>query len=145
MCAYPAMDQYNDAVQNPKIAFSDSLLREAKFTTNSFGLPLAISGGFALTYTAKAQGKKYAVRCFRMEAKGVEARYKHVTMGLRAAGGSYFVGCDYLPAGILVNGGRYPIVKMDWVEGDTLGDFLEANHSNTKQIELLRRQFIDLE
>lgn len=121
------MDQYNDAVQHPQTAFSDSALKSAKIATNGMGLPIALGGGFALTYTANAQGRKFAIRCFHKEAKGLEARYGHVDGGLRSAGGPYFVGFEYQPTGVLVNGKRFPIVKMDWVEGDTLGSFLEDN------------------
>lgn len=145
MSAYPAMDQYNDAVQHPQTAFSDPILRGAKIATNGMGLPIALGGGFALTYTANAQARKFAIRCFHKEAKGLEARYGHVDKGLRAAGGSYFVGFEYQPTGVLVNGNRYPIVKMDWVEGDTLGSFLEDNYSDKVRIERLRLQFSDLE
>lgn len=139
------MDQYNDAVQHPQTAFSDSALKSAKIATNGMGLPIALGGGFALTYTANAQGRKFAIRCFHKEAKGLEARYGHVDGGLRAAGGPYFVGFEYQPTGVLVNGKRFPIVKMDWVEGDTLGSFLEDNYSDKGRIDRLRAQFSELE
>ena len=145
MSSYPTMDQYNDAVQHPQTAFSDPILKVAKIATNGMGLPIALGGGFALTYSATAQGRKFAIRCFHKEAKGLEARYGHVDKGLRAAGGSYFVGFDYQPTGILINGARYPIVKMDWVEGDTLGSFLEDNYSDKNRLEKLRQQFTGLE
>lgn len=145
MSGYPTMDQYNDAVQHPQTAFSDPALKAAKIATNGMGLPIALGGGFALTYTASAQGRKFAVRCFHKEAKGLETRYGHVDKGLRAAGGPYFVGFEYQPSGVLVNGKRYPIVKMDWVEGDTLGSFLEDNYSDRGCMERLRSQFGDLE
>lgn len=145
MSTYPTMDQYNDAVQHPQTAFGDPVLKTAKVATNGMGLPIALGGGFALTYTAMAQGRKFAIRCFHKEAKGLEARYGHVNKGLRTAGGSYFVGFEYQPAGILVNGKRYPIVKMDWVEGDTLGSFLEDNYADKGRIERLRSQFIEAE
>ncbi|WP_404479329.1 hypothetical protein [Novosphingobium sp. BL-52-GroH] len=143
--SYPTMDQYNDVVQHPQNAFSDPALKTAKIATNGMGLPIALGGGFALTYTAKGQGGKYAVRCFHKEAKGLEARYLQVDKGLRAAGGSYFVGFEYQPAGVLVNGVRYPIVKMDWVEGDTLGTFLEDNYADPARMVQLRAQFTELE
>jgi serine/threonine protein kinase len=139
------MDQYNDAVQHPQTAFSDPILKAAKIATNGMGLPMALGGGFALTYSATAQGQKFAIRCFHKEAKGLEARYGHVDKGLRTAGGSYFVGFEYQPTGVLVNGKRYPIVKMDWVDGDTLGSFLEDNYSDKNRIERLRQQFTDVE
>lgn len=145
MSKYPTMDQYNDAVQHPQTAFSDPVLKAAKITTNGMGLPVALGGGFALTYTAAAHGRRFAVRCFHKEAKGLEARYSHVDKGLKAAGGRYFVGFEYQPTGILVNGARFPIVKMDWVEGDTLGSFLEDNYSDKGRIDRLRGQFSALE
>jgi predicted Ser/Thr protein kinase len=145
VAGYPTMDQYNDAVQHPQTAFSDSSLKSARIATNGMGLPNALGGGFALTYMATAQGRKFAIRCFHKEAKGLEARYAHVDKGLRAAGGSYFVGFEYQPTGVLVNGKRFPIVKMDWVEGDTLGTFLEDNFSDKSRAERLRAQFVELE
>lgn len=145
MSAYPTMDQYNDTVQHPQTAFSDPVLKVARIATNGMGLPIALGGGFALTYTATAQGRKFAIRCFHKEAKGLEARYGHVDKGLRAAGGPYFVGFEYQPTGVLVNGKRYPIVRMDWVEGDTLGSFLEDNYADKGRIERLRQQFADVE
>ncbi len=145
MSNYPTMDQYNDAVQHPQTAFNDASLKSAKIATNGMGLPIALGGGFALTYTATAQGRKFAIRCFHKEAKGLEARYAHVDKGLRAAGGPYFVGFEYQPTGVLVNGKRFAIVKMDWVEGDTLGSFLEDNYSDKSRIERLRSQFTDLD
>lgn len=139
------MDQYNDAVQHPNTAFSDPGLKAAKIAINGMGLPIALGGGFALTYTATAQGRKFAIRCFHKEAKGLEARYSHVDKGLRAAGGPYFVGFEYQPAGVLVNGRHYPIVKMDWADGDTLGSFLEDNYSDRTRIDRLRTQFTEVE
>ena len=68
------MDQYNDAVQHPQTAFSDPVLKAARIATNGMGLPIALGGGFALTYSATAQGRKFAIRCFHKEAKGLEAR-----------------------------------------------------------------------
>ena len=145
MAAYPTMDQYNDAVQNPQTAFSDPVLTKATIVRNGMGLPAALGGGFALTYTAMAQGRKFAVRCFHKEARGLEARYGDVDKGLRAAGGPYFVGFGYQPTGVLVNGKRYPIVKMDWVDSDTLGSFIEDNYADVKRLEQLRRQFAEME
>lgn len=145
LAGYPSMDQYNDAVQHPGTAFSDPTLKVAKIAVNGMGLPIALGGGFALTYTATAQGRKYAVRCFHKEAKNLESRYSHVAMGLRTAAGPYFVGFEYQARGVLVNGQHYPIVKMDWVEGDTLGVFLEDNHKDRARIERLRTQFGEVE
>lgn len=145
MSAYPTMDQYNDAVQNPTLAFSDASLKTAKIAVNGMGLPIALGGGFALTYSATASGKKYAVRCFHKEAKGLEARYADVANALKALTTPYFIGFEYQPAGVMVNGAKFPIVKMDWVEGDTLGSYLEDNYKDKAKLTWLADEFEKLE
>lgn len=139
------MDQYNDAVQHPNTAFSDTSLKSAKIAVNGMGLPVALGGGFALTYTATASGKKYAVRCFHKEAKGLEARYGDVAKALKGLSTSYFIGFEYQPTGVMVNGAKYPIVKMDWVEGDTLGSYLEDNYKDKGKLTWLASEFDKLE
>ena len=139
------MDQYNDAVQHPNTAFSDTSLKSAKIAVNGMGLPVALGGGFALTYTATASGKKYAIRCFHKEAKGLEARYGDVAKALKGLSTSYFIGFEYQPTGVMVNGAKYPIVKMDWVEGDTLGSYLEDNYKDKGKLAWLAGEFDKLE
>lgn len=145
MSAYPTMDQYNDAVQHPNTAFSDSSLKTAKIAVNGMGLPVALGGGFALTYSATAGGKKYAIRCFHKEAKGLEARYADVARSLKGLTAPYFIGFEYQPTGVMVNGARYPIVKMDWVESDTLGSYLEDNYKDRTKLSWLAGEFEKLE
>jgi hypothetical protein len=92
------------------------------------GTPLAISGGFALTYTIKAGPKKYAVRCFHRESKALERRYQAIARRLAQLRSPYFLDFEFQPKGIRVDGNAYPIVKMAWAQGVTLGEFLEDNH-----------------
>ncbi|MBX4876969.1 protein kinase family protein [Rhizobium bangladeshense] len=139
------MDQYNDAVQHPNTAFSDASLKTAKIAVNGMGLPVALGGGFALTYSATASGKKYAIRCFHKEAKGLESRYGDVAKALKGLSAPYFIGFEYQPTGVMVNGAKYPIVKMDWVEGDTLGSYLEDNYKDKAKLTWLAGEFDRLE
>ncbi|OOG66717.1 hypothetical protein B0E45_26120 [Sinorhizobium sp. A49] len=109
------------------------------------GLPVALGGGFALTYSATASGKKYAIRCFHKEAKGLETRYADVAKALTGLTAPYFIGFEYQPSGVMVNGAKYPIVKMDWVEGDTLGSYLEDNYKDKTKLTWLAGEFDKLE
>lgn len=62
--AYPSFEQYNQAFQTHSRLLTDPELKNGVVTTTGLGLPLAISGGFALTYTIKSGPKKYAVNVF---------------------------------------------------------------------------------
>ena len=77
--AYPSIEQYQEALQHPATAFIDSLLAKGKIRSSGLGTPLVASGGFALTYGVEVAAKKYAVRCFHREAKGLENRYAAIS------------------------------------------------------------------
>jgi hypothetical protein len=145
MATYPAINEYNDAIQNPRIAFVDPVLKTGKVNSNTFGIPIALGGGFALTYTIDANGKKFAVRCFHKTADGLEKRYGEINNTPPFTGASYFASFEFQPTGIHVNGAPYPIVKMDWVEGKTLGTYLEAHHTDGTALSKLRGDLQALE
>jgi hypothetical protein len=90
--------------------------------TTPLGLPLALSGGFALTYTVQVGRRKLAVRCFHKEVPDAQNRYAKISAKLRSLSSSgYFVSFDFQQQGIRIKGATYPIVKMEWAEGQTLG------------------------
>lgn len=132
--AYPSIEQYQEALQYPGTAFTDPLLAGGLIDTTGLGLPLVASGGFALTYAVKASGTKYAVRCFHKEAKGLERRYEAISRKLKALANSYFVDFQYQAQGVKANKGVYPVVKMAWASGKTLGDFVETHHADRTQL-----------
>jgi hypothetical protein len=145
MQKYPALNEYNSAVQHPQVAFSDSELKCGMVETTGVGLPRALGGGFAITYTVAAGNKKYAVRCFHKAAPDLEQKYRAISSALSADKSGYFVGFEYESNGVLVNGTRFPIVKMDWAEGNTLGSWLENNVKSRVNVAQLRQQFQNLE
>lgn len=61
---YPSLEKYNEALQAPARAIQDPQLRAGQLRTTGLGLPLALCGGFALTYTVDTGGKRFALRCF---------------------------------------------------------------------------------
>ena len=70
--AYPSFEQYNNAFSAHQKLLADPELQMGTVAKTALGTPLAISGGFALTYTIKTSQRKYAVRCFHRESKALE-------------------------------------------------------------------------
>lgn len=135
--AYPSLEQYNQAFQLHGRLLADPELKAGIVATTGLGLPLAISGGFALTYTISSGPKKFAVRCFHRESKALERRYVAISKRIAALNSPYFLDFQFQPQGIKVDGVSYPIVKMAWAKGETLGEFLEANRSNASALSKL--------
>lgn len=132
--AYPSLEQYNQAFQLHSKLLTDPELKSGTVATTGLGLPLAISGGFALTYTIKTGAKKYAVRCFHRESKALERRYEAISKKIANLRSPYFLDFQFQPQGIKVEGSPFPVVKMAWAKGETLGEFLEDNRKSPQAI-----------
>ncbi len=141
----PSVTEYHDAVQAPDRAFSDRELATGVLKTNALGLPAMAGGGLAVTYQVTTGSRRYAVRCFHREAPGIGDRYAAISSALKNLSADYFVKFDYQPTGIMVRGVRFPIVKMDWVDGDTLDLYLAANARSAPRVVALRERFSRLE
>ncbi|VWB09513.1 hypothetical protein BLA6860_00264 [Burkholderia lata] len=142
---YPSLERYQEVLQFPKAAFrGDAELGHGTVATDGFGLPLVMCGGFALTYTfTLAQKRKIALRCFHKESRDLEHRYVAVSAQLKTLKSPYFVQFSFEKTGIWVDGATYPIVKMEWATGVTLGEFVEQYYDDrlrlAKLIDALRR------
>jgi hypothetical protein len=142
--AYPQIVEYNAAVQNPTHAFIDPELKGGDIKSSNLGLPIVLSGGFALTYTLNTARKKYAVRCFHREIPSIEQKYNEISRKLKSLKSGYFVDFDFQKAGIKVQQQSFPIVKMDWIDGDPLGIWLDKNVGNAAKLQKLRSDFRSL-
>lgn len=135
--SYPTLEQYNEAFQYPQLALSDPELKNGVIATTGLGLPLALCGGFALTYTLNTGSTKYAVRCFHKQSNALERRYSSISCRLKTLNPPYFVDFEFQPQGVKVNGKPFPIVKMAWATGTTLGEFLEQHYRRTNTLQEL--------
>ena len=141
---YPQITEYQEAVQHPLQAFVDPELKQGTVAENNLGLPLVMSGGFALTYAVTTPRRKCAVRCFHREIPEIQRKYDAISKVLRALASGYFVDFDFQQSGINIRQKVFPIVRMDWVEGDTLGVWLDKHFDDPRALERTRADFVDI-
>jgi serine/threonine protein kinase len=134
---YPSLEQYNEAFQNLQFALTDHELKIGQVKKTGLGLPLALCGGFALTYNITTPNKKYAVRCFHKESKLIEKRYDAISKRIATLKSQYFLQFEFQYKGIRIGGEYYPIVKMEWAMGETIGEFVEKNYNKKQQLQSL--------
>src|SRR4030088_2927199 len=128
----PQITDYQEAVQHPAQAFIDPDLKQGAVAENNLGLPLVMSGGFALTYAVTTPRRKSAVRCFHREIPAIQQKYNAISSKLRSLTGECFVCFDFQRSGINIGRQIFPIVRMDWVAVDTLGIWLDK-HSDDRR------------
>jgi hypothetical protein len=141
---YPQIPDYQDAVQDPRNTFSDPELKAGRVAVDPFGVPEPMSGGFVLTYKVQTGAKKFAVRCFKREVPQAQTRYAEISTKLQSLRSPCFVDFQFQAEGIRIHGKPYPVVKMDWVEGDTLGVYLDRTSLTRSTFATLRQRFAEL-
>jgi hypothetical protein len=136
---FPSFEEYTDTLRLPLgDVLSDPLLAYGEIRKGSSGQPVACSGNFALTFQVTSGGRKYALRCFHKEADALLLRYKAIVKKLRSIRSPHFMYFDFQPLGIKTESGSYPIVRMDWAEGETLARFVASNRGDPVVLRQLR-------
>ena len=126
--AWPTPQEYNEAIQNPATAFVDPELRAGQPVLTPLGLPRPITGGFASVYQMVcAHQRVWAVRCFLRDFGDHQERYAAISDHLARANLPYMVNFSFLADGIRVGGRIHPLLKMQWVEGESFLTYVERN------------------
>lgn len=144
--AWPNPHEYNEAIQNPSICFSDSELKNGHPELSPLGLPIPISGNFASVYKVNCEKKSYAIRCFLHEGEQQVERYEAISKYFLQQGFKFAVPFEFIREGIKIGAHWYPILKMDWVDGLTVDRFVRMEANNPGKLLWLAeelRQLVD--
>ena len=97
------------------------------------GLPVMTSGNFAVVFKMmdERDGKLYAVKCFTKEQEGRAEAYRQITVYLKDVDSPYLVSIQYLEKELYVDtkqtdAEEFPVLLMDWVEGETLDNYIRS-------------------
>lgn len=139
--AWPNPNDFCEAIQNPKTSLSDPSLKGSQVQLNMLGYPRVASGMFASVFEMRDGEKRWALRCFNHDPKEKADRYTLISKSILSDKLSYTVDFDYQKNGILVNSAWYPVLKMDWVEGETLDLFVQKNLFDKNKLANLQEKF----
>ncbi len=140
----PTRDAYTAAMQNPGHRFRDPELANGTTVKKASGQPIVYSGQFASVYRMSGPGRDHAVRCFVSEAPNRQQRYRALSDHLSIVRPPGFVSFTYLDRELLIRGERHPVLKMDWVEGQTLDRYIAANLANPSALRDLAAEWLRL-
>lgn len=137
---WPTTSDFSDAIHVPRVCFTDAQLQSAEPLRDRHGMVTPIRGALAAVFPMTIGGSRFAVRCPLRDVPDVMARYAAVSNAL-ATQGAWAVGFEFQADGIAIGGRRYPITKMEWVDGKTLHVWLALNVQTPTRLLSLARQF----
>ena len=139
---WPTLSNYAEAIRDfPHISILDQKLKGGKPRRDSNNYLISYSGGFSIVFPIEVLSDTYALRCWIADIGDAKTRYKEISDYLRQCRLPYFVDFAYVPDGIMVNGDKYPVTRMEWVEGNMLCDFIEHNLQDARCLKTAAVEF----
>ena len=142
---YPLISEYVKAIQDG----SDNLDKLAYLTPvlDNHGEPYRSSGAFAVVFKMldKRTGKYYALKCFTEEQEGRADAYRQIADELDMVDSSYITSVKYMEKELFVDSqceeDEFPVLLMDWVDGETMEAYIAANYHNQSAMSMLCYRF----
>jgi len=147
MTIYPTFDRYKQKLKANIYNVNDIILNRGKVIMDKRGIyPFLITGGRAIIFKIQVGGKFYALKCWNAELSGLEKRFKKIDSYLKQISLPYFVDFTFSKNGFKGDKPNeyFPILRMEWVDGCTLTDFVKRNYSNSTKIKEMARQFLEM-
>ena len=142
---YPLISEYVKAIQYA----GDNLEQLAYLTPvlDNHGEPYRSSGAFAVVFKMldKRTGKYYALKCFTEEQQGRADAYRQIADELGMVDSPYIISVKYMEKELFVDSqceeDEFPVLLMDWVEGETMEAYISANYLNQSAMSMLCYRF----
>ena len=143
---YPLISEYVEAIKAAEDNFDQ--LKHLRPVLGEDGEPVMTSGNFAVVFKMKDEqtGKLHAAKCFLKEQEGRAEAYRMIAEELEFVSSTFLTPIKYLDKELFVdtNAGdekEFPVLLMDWVEGDTLDKYIRKHLDDQYDLSLLAYQF----
>lgn len=142
---YPLISEYVKAIQDA----GDNLDKLSYLTPvlDDHGEPYRSSGAFAVVFKMldKSTGKCYALKCFTEEQQGRADAYRQIADELDMVDSPYITSVKYIEKELFVDcqckEDEFPVLLMDWVDGETMEAYIAANYHNQSVMSMLCYRF----
>ena len=142
---YPLISEYLAAIREA----NDNLdkLSHLVPVLDKYGEPYRSSGAFAVVFKMKDEqtGKCYALKCFTEEQEGRAEAYRQIAEELEYVDSPYITSVKYLEKELFVDSNcedeEFPVLLMDWIEGETMETYVAANYTDTHAMSMLCYRF----
>ena len=142
---YPLISEYLVAIRDAK----DNLdkLSHLVPVMDKYGEPYRSSGAFAVVFKMKDEqtGKCYALKCFTEEQEGRAEAYRKIAEELEFVDSPYITSVKYLENELFVDSNceneEFPVLLMDWIEGETMETYVADNYTDTHAMAMLCYRF----
>jgi hypothetical protein len=141
----PSVEQYAGILEK-KIPATLSTLNEYTFLYKEGAEKNIVFsiGTSAVVFKATKDSKNFAIRCFLRGELETFNRYKALYAYLSSRELFWKVGFEVLENEILFEGQFLPVIKMDWVDGIALNDYIDQHLTDIPALSMLQKRIVQL-
>ncbi|MCW6168390.1 MAG: hypothetical protein LVQ96_00875 [Thermoplasmatales archaeon] len=150
--SWPMGQDYDQAFQNVAKSINPTLGNSSAWNVirnpRNQSMLVYAAGNFGSVYKVKFDdGKIYALKCFTKKSTEINMRYEKISNYLETNSGNreFLVHFKYFKDGIKTKKSDtfyFPILKMEWCEGQSLNNFVESNLNRPKKIKLVAETLV---
>ena len=143
---YPLISEYLEAIKAAEDNFEE--LKNLRPVLDKVGEPVMSIGSFAVVFKMENEetGKLHAVKCFLKDQEGRAEAYRMIAEELEYVNSTFLTPIKYLDKELFVDTKssdetEFPVLLMDWVEGQTLDKYIREHIDDQYELSLLAYQF----
>ena len=138
-----SIDEISTSISIPSL-IKDPFIHSGKFALLNNGYYEMYTGGYSVVFPVLVGNEKWAFRCWHVTIDKAMERYKILSHALPLYKLPYFVDFYYEDRGIVVSGTTYPTIRMRWVKGRNIKDYIGQNLHNSKKLFSLASRFLKM-
>ena len=146
---YPLISEYIESIKSEEDNFKE--LKYLRPILSDDGLPIMSSGNFAVVFKMwdERERRHYAIKCFTKDQPLRAESYQLIADELKKVSSSYIPYIRYYEKELFVDTGQtdeseFPVLLMDWVEGESLDKYIHNNIEDRFQLNMLAFRFSQL-
>ena len=142
---YPLISEYVRAIQDAGSNLDK--LAHLEPVADKHGEPYRSSGAFAVVFKMRdpKTGRCYALKCFTEEQEGRAEAYRRIADELETVDSTYLTTVKYYEGELFVDSpcddDCFPVLLMDWIEGETMEAYIAAHWRDTCAMSMLCYRF----
>ncbi len=147
--SWPLASHFSAMLQNPQVAFRDPRLQQSRIEKDQRNQPRPWAGAFAVVYKAFSPDdqRPFAVRVFTSESPERRERYELIAAYAKDHKPRCLVEFEYRDQSIRSagDGKWYPVILMEWVQGETLFNWLRdrCREGNGEAVGFIADRWLD--
>lgn len=141
----PTIPNIRTSVENQNVLVLDDHARHGTFMRDARNRLIAYAGGFSVVFPYETtDGKKWAFRCWHSDISNSRRRYKTISKAISDSNLDFLCNFEYIDKGINVDGTIYPTIRMKWVDGISIKEYIWQNRHSKELLKKLADNFFEM-